>query len=69
MKEKVTATRTMIVLVYWCVATTIVSLSLVNLEAIGTVKMTAVLKCVLLRLPVSQLRYVLILTLDLSLDK
>ena len=43
MKEKVTATRTMIVLVYWCVATTIVCLSLVNLEAIGTVKMTAVL--------------------------
>ena len=67
MKEKVTATRTMIVLAYWFVATTIVFLSLVNLEAIGTVKMTVVLKCVLLRHPVSQLRYVL--TLDFSLNK
>ena len=52
MKERVTATKTMIVQDYWCVAATIVSLSLATLKVSGAVMMTAAPDWVLLRDPV-----------------
>ena len=52
MKERVTATKTMTAQDYWCVAATIVSLSLATLKVSGAVMMTAAPNCVLLRDPV-----------------